>query len=65
LGFNPRFGLIEVDYKTQMRMLRPSALVYADIIAANGIPHSFMKFLGHTVRAEEVLEDFAEKELEH
>lgn len=31
-GFWPRFGLIEVDYKTQKRTVRPSAKVLSDII---------------------------------
>ncbi|MBI4066815.1 glycoside hydrolase family 1 protein, partial [Candidatus Gottesmanbacteria bacterium] len=31
LGFNPRFGLIEVDYSNLKRKIRPSALVYTDI----------------------------------
>ena len=43
-GFDPRFGLIEVD------------LVYTDIIQNNGIPHSLLRFIGHTVSADEVLE---------
>ncbi|MBM3253236.1 MAG: glycoside hydrolase family 1 protein [Candidatus Omnitrophica bacterium] len=30
-GFSPRFGLIEVDYKTQSRKIRNSALEYAKI----------------------------------
>ena len=34
-GFGPRFGLVEVDYKTQQRTVRPSARVYADIIKSN------------------------------
>lgn len=55
-GFDPRFGLIEVDYSTQERHIRPSALVYTDIIQHNGIPHSLLRFIGHTVNAEEVLE---------
>jgi len=55
-GFEPRFGLIEVDYQTQQRKIRPSALVYTDIIQHNGIPHSLLRFIGHTVQAEEVLE---------
>ncbi|OGE29973.1 hypothetical protein A3C59_02540 [Candidatus Daviesbacteria bacterium RIFCSPHIGHO2_02_FULL_36_13] len=55
-GFDPRFGLIEVDYQTQKRTIRPSALVYTDIIQNNGIPHSLLRFIGHTVGAEEVLE---------
>lgn len=55
-GFDPRFGLVEVDYHTQKRTIRPSALVYTDIIQHNGIPHSLLRFIGHTVNAEEVLE---------
>ncbi len=55
-GFDPRFGLVEVDYETQERHIRPSALVYTDIIQNNGIPHSLLRFLGHTVQASEVLE---------
>ena len=31
-GFGPRFGLIEVDYTTQKRTIRPSAYVYKAII---------------------------------
>ncbi len=31
-GFTPRFGLIEIDYKTMRRMPRPSAYVYKAII---------------------------------
>lgn len=31
-GFGPRFGLIEVDYATQKRTIRPSAYVYKAII---------------------------------
>ncbi|MCL5784481.1 MAG: glycoside hydrolase family 1 protein [Patescibacteria group bacterium] len=54
-GFGPRFGLVEVDYQTQKRLLRPSALIYADIIKHNGIRHELMKFLGHRVHVSEVL----------
>lgn len=54
-GFEPRFGLVEVDYSTQQRIPRPSAKVYAEIIKANGIYHYLLRFLGHTVKAEEVL----------
>jgi beta-glucosidase len=31
-GFWPRFGLVEIDYKTLERRIRPSALVYKKII---------------------------------
>jgi beta-glucosidase len=36
-GFTPRFGLIEVDYTTQRRTVRPSARVYAEIIKNSAI----------------------------
>jgi beta-glucosidase len=34
-GFWPRFGLVEVDFKTQERRIRPSALEYAKICKSN------------------------------
>jgi len=55
-GFEPRFGLVEVDYETQERIPRPSALIYKDIIKNNGIRHDLMKFLGHRIHADEVIE---------
>ena len=36
-GFNKRFGLVEVDYTTQKRTVRPSALVYKKICEENAI----------------------------
>lgn len=36
-GFWPRFGLVEIDYKTMERRIRESANVYARICANNGI----------------------------
>lgn len=36
-GFGPRFGLVEVEYATQRRVVRPSARVYANIIKDNAI----------------------------
>jgi len=36
-GFWPRFGLIEIDYKTLKRISRPSSKVYADICKENAI----------------------------
>jgi len=38
-GFSKRFGLFEVDFQTQERRLRPSALVYRDIAAENAIEY--------------------------
>lgn len=35
-GYDVRFGLIYVDYATQQRTLKDSALWYRDVIAANG-----------------------------
>ena len=36
-GFEPRFGLIEIDYKTMKRKIRPSAYFYAKIAKENSI----------------------------
>lgn len=36
-GFWPRFGLIEIDYKTLKRIPRPSASIYAEICKNNAI----------------------------
>lgn len=36
-GFWPRFGLVEVDFKTQERKIRPSALEYATICKNNAV----------------------------
>jgi len=36
-GFEPHFGLIEIDYKTLQRIPRPSSKVYAGICKNNGI----------------------------
>lgn len=35
-GYDMRFGLIYVDYPTQRRILKDSALYYRDVIASNG-----------------------------
>lgn len=37
LGFEKRFGLVEVDYKTLERKVRPSALVYKQICENNAV----------------------------
>ncbi|MDO8570604.1 MAG: glycoside hydrolase family 1 protein [Candidatus Daviesbacteria bacterium] len=55
-GFDPKFGLIEVDFKTQKRTVRPSAEIYADIAKNNGIRHELMKFLGHRIHVTDVIE---------
>ncbi len=36
-GFEPRFGLVHVDYRTQVRTPKPSAYLYRDIIRRNGL----------------------------
>ncbi len=35
-GFKPRFGLIEIDYHTQKRTIRPSAYTFREMILGNG-----------------------------
>ncbi len=56
-GFSPRFGLVEIDFKTQKRSLRPSASVYSDIAKNNGIPHHMLKLLGHSTKVEDVVKE--------
>lgn len=36
-GYAMRFGLVEVDFKTQVRTPRPSAALYSRLIAQNGL----------------------------
>ncbi len=55
-GFEPRFGLIEVDYQTQKRIPRSSAFVYKKIIESNGIPHNLLKLLGHGIDVKKEME---------
>ena len=35
-GYGPRFGLVHVDYETQKRTIKDSAVHYAEIIRTNG-----------------------------
>ena len=60
-GFDPRFGLIEVDYKTQKRTPRPSSYIYQQIIERNGIPHDLLKLLGHGIKTEDALKEKVEE----
>jgi beta-glucosidase len=36
-GYEARFGLVHVDFKTQERTIKPSGYLYRDIAQANGI----------------------------
>ena len=36
-GYTQRFGIVWVDYTTQQRILKDSALWYKDVIAENGV----------------------------
>lgn len=40
MGYGPRFGLIEVDYATQARRVRPSARRFADVCRTNQLEMS-------------------------
>ena len=37
-GYAKRFGLVHVDYLSQRRILKRSALFFRDVIAAHGVP---------------------------
>ena len=60
-GFDPRFGLIEIDYKTQKRTPRPSSYIYQQIIERNSIPHDLLKLLGHGIKTEDILKEKVEE----
>lgn len=49
-GFDPRFGLVHVDYKTQKRELKPSGKIYGEIAKSNAIAHRLLKYLGHGIK---------------
>ncbi|MFH2063305.1 MAG: glycoside hydrolase family 1 protein [bacterium] len=49
-GYDGRFGLVAVDFKTQQRTPRRSFYVYQDICRNNGIRHELLRFLGHGIR---------------
>lgn len=42
-GFGPKFGLAEVDFKTFKRKLRPSGLVFANMVKNNSIDYDQIK----------------------
>lgn len=46
-GYEPRFGLCEVDYDTLKRTPRPSSKVYAAIAKQNGLARKEMKAIGY------------------
>jgi beta-glucosidase len=37
-GYSKRFGIVYVDYQTQQRIMKDSALWYSSVIAANALP---------------------------
>ena len=42
-GYEPRFGLVHVDFKTQKRTIKPSGMVYAHIAKSNALPAAILK----------------------
>ncbi len=63
-GYNPRFGLVEIDYKTQKRTPRPSSEVYSLICAHNALPHELLKLLGHGLNVKSELKELKKRGLE-
>lgn len=45
-GFEPRFGLIGIDYETKQRQVRESAKMYGKIAKKNRISDELMKEFG-------------------
>jgi beta-glucosidase len=54
-GFEPRFGLIEVDFNTQERQPKPSAHLYAEIIRRNALTAEMLERYPVAPATEEVL----------
>lgn len=48
LGFEPRFGLVEVNYRNFKRTPRKSARILAQIAKENSIEHDLLQYIGHT-----------------
>ena len=48
-GYKPRFGLVEVNFKDFTRSMRRAAEIYSKITKTNSLPHSLLKYLGHSV----------------
>ena len=48
-GYAMRFGIVFVDYSTQRRIPKSSALWYRDVIRANGVPTDAAPELATTV----------------
>ncbi len=55
-GFDPRFGLVEVNFSTFQRSIRSTARIYSKICQTNSIPSYLLKFLGHGVKPEDIKE---------
>lgn len=49
-GFHPRFGLVGVNYKNFQRTRRKAAFIYSRICKSNSVPHSLLRYLGHSVQ---------------
>ena len=49
-GYAQKFGLVDINYKTLERRIKPSGKLYAEIIKANGLEHKLFKLMGHEVK---------------
>ena len=45
-GFEPRFGLVHVDFETQQRTPKPRAYLYRDIISENALSAELLERYG-------------------
>ncbi len=54
-GYKSRFGLVEVNYKTLERTIKPSALLYQRIAKTNQIEHDLLRFIGHGISPKDVI----------
>lgn len=49
-GYEPTFGLVDVNRRTMERTLRASGEIYGEIAKGNAIEHDYLRFLGHGTR---------------
>jgi beta-glucosidase len=48
-GYTMRFGMVHVDFDTQVRTVKPSGKMFAEIAKHNCIDHSLVKAYGATL----------------
>lgn len=50
MGFGPRFGLVEVNFKNFERKIKSSGRLYGEMAQINGLEHRMFRLLGHEAK---------------